>query len=41
MICSNCNTMNADGMKFCGNCGAPLGNNNKGGGGLKIALIAV
>ncbi|MBQ4417966.1 MAG: zinc-ribbon domain-containing protein, partial [Butyrivibrio sp.] len=86
MICSNCNTMNADGVKFCGNCGAPLGsaqpgpqtqqggmqyrqppqqaqgqpqmqpgygpqmqpgyappagNNNKGGGGLKIALIAV
>ena len=25
MICSNCNTMNADGVKFCGNCGAPLG----------------
>ena len=25
MICSNCNTMNADGLKFCGNCGAPLG----------------
>ncbi|MBR0093582.1 MAG: zinc ribbon domain-containing protein [Lachnospiraceae bacterium] len=25
MICSNCNTMNADGMKFCSNCGAPLG----------------
>ena len=70
MICSNCNTMNADGVKFCGNCGAPLGmaqpqmqqaqpqmqpgygpqmqpgyappaGNNKGGGGLKAALIAV
>ena len=23
MVCSNCNTINADGVKFCGNCGAP------------------
>ncbi|MBR0171945.1 MAG: zinc ribbon domain-containing protein [Lachnospiraceae bacterium] len=30
MICSNCNTMNADGMKFCGNCGAPLGSAQPG-----------
>lgn len=25
MICAQCNTMNADGVQFCGNCGAPLG----------------
>ena len=25
MYCSNCNTMNADGVRFCSNCGAPLG----------------
>ena len=25
MFCQRCNTMNADGIRFCGNCGAPLG----------------
>ncbi|MGH7933444.1 MAG: adenylate/guanylate cyclase domain-containing protein [Candidatus Binataceae bacterium] len=26
LICSSCGTENPDGMKFCGNCAAPLGN---------------
>ena len=25
MICQKCNTINADGVRFCGNCGAPMG----------------
>ncbi len=28
MFCSNCGTNNADGVKFCSGCGAPMGINN-------------